>query len=938
MKARLFATLGAVLGMALLSVFAQSDTGATVLRTLAPTDVMAISVAPNSNTAFTVTAPSKVRSFDMASGREGEAYDLACESGSITKFKAGTQYLVGLCTGARNSVVRVNRASKVRESLRLESAPLDVFSNSSGAITFLIAEDSAFNSLNRWTGKALEPLSNLQQELAGILISGATIDGVSLTVVTDRNICNATTTSSTATCQSSFWPSDTAIKLSASGRTFMLFSLFSVFVGSTDGSYLGQAFDLLTNQVAASVAADDDSVIVQYRDGTASRYSITDKKAVGIGAIPALELGSSGRYALGFDRTGSRAVVSGNPNYPVFAPQLANRATLLVNTNVPGVTVSINGSPPESTDGAFEASLEAGTYTIVVAAPGYRTVQRSVTLRERQALSLNVPLERQRGSIRFDTVPQGAVVTLDGKQVGVTPFIATDIALGQHDYTLRLEDYREVSGSVLLEDELIKSVVGTPIEIPGLTFSSTPAGATVLIAGRTAGVTPLTQRNLEPGRVDFTMKFSGYQDFSGRAIVPQEGKGTVEVTLTKVGTTALNLTPRPEGAALRLVSAAAPNARKSLTMFDRKPALPLEELAALTGLGVYGDASTVQLVSGTQTLKLTVGEPQGKNARVFAYQNRLYLPLSELKAFGFIVSTASNGLVRVTSAEDSFDLGVPTNRVFSEALLAPVHQLWTQAFQRSIVLDGVPALPAAALPGVSGKRFKVQDGKLFDTTSGRALATIFKPVAGYRSTLVTVNDAAYLPLELLPLIGNRGAYRQGVLELTIGDLPVRVNVTTAGRVATTTTAARTSYNTLLARQAAEAKAAQAQRAREQAQQQRDEARAAADARVEERRFAEVSAEVERRTENLTYFGNDSQGRDIWGYYDVIDGYFGVAMLYAPTKNRDTWQYCLLPTTIPAIVLDSATGSGGIRVVLQSQGVTARFLITFVKGRCGIRAY
>ena len=57
----------------------------------------------------------------MASGREAESYDLACESGSITKFKAGTQYLVGLCTGAQHSVVRVNRASKVRESVRLES-------------------------------------------------------------------------------------------------------------------------------------------------------------------------------------------------------------------------------------------------------------------------------------------------------------------------------------------------------------------------------------------------------------------------------------------------------------------------------------------------------------------------------------------------------------------------------------------------------------------------------------------------------------------------------------------------------------------------------------------------------------------------------------------------------------------------------------------------
>ena len=219
------------------------------------------------------------------------------------------------------------------------------------------------------------------------------------------------------------------------------------------------AFDPLENPIAASISDDDDSVIVQYKDGRASRSSFSVQYAVTIGAIPALELGGGGKYALGFDRTGSRAVVSGNPNYPVFAPRLANRAILLVNTNVPGVTVSVNGSPLESTDGAFEATLEAGTYTIAVTAPGYRTVQRSVTLRERQALSLNVPLERQRGSIRFDTVPQGAVVILDGKQVHVARR-----KLGEWiswAYRSQLAPFRKLAGTIRRYQDGILAYVAT---------------------------------------------------------------------------------------------------------------------------------------------------------------------------------------------------------------------------------------------------------------------------------------------------------------------------------------------------------------------------------------------------------------------------------------------------------------------------------------------
>ncbi len=138
---------------------------------------------------------------------------------------------------------------------------------------------------------------------------------------------------------------------------------------------------------------------------------------------------------------------------PVAAPPAAPvSARLLVRSSPAGASVAVDGTPRGTTPLTLR-DLTLGTRTVVISRPGYRAVERSITLTaDRPSRSLEVQLTPSNPPARaarptppvttatlvIESRPSGASITLDGKPVGTTPLTLESIAPGKHSVRLEL--------------------------------------------------------------------------------------------------------------------------------------------------------------------------------------------------------------------------------------------------------------------------------------------------------------------------------------------------------------------------------------------------------------------------------------------------------------------------------------------------------------------
>ena len=137
------------------------------------------------------------------------------------------------------------------------------------------------------------------------------------------------------------------------------------------------------------------------------------------------------------------------------------------------------------------------------------------------------------GRLLIRSTPSGARVAVDGTDRGVTPLTLRDLELGSRSIVITRQGFeREERRVVLTEARPSRSVevrlsaqagarprpstpatLGRPAATTGsLLVESVPAGATVALNGKTAGVTPLTVDGLTPGEYRVTLTLAGFAE------------------------------------------------------------------------------------------------------------------------------------------------------------------------------------------------------------------------------------------------------------------------------------------------------------------------------------------------------------------------------------------------------------------------------------------
>ncbi len=103
-------------------------------------------------------------------------------------------------------------------------------------------------------------------------------------------------------------------------------------------------------------------------------------------------------------------------------------------------------------------------------------------------------------TLSLDSEPRGATVRVDGKQLArVTPTTVKVLIGSEHDIVMELSGHRRWSDRVPVSERGTVRVKANLVrERATLVVKTTPVGATVTLAGKRLGVTPLTRRDLSP--------------------------------------------------------------------------------------------------------------------------------------------------------------------------------------------------------------------------------------------------------------------------------------------------------------------------------------------------------------------------------------------------------------------------------------------------------
>ena len=184
----------------------------------------------------------------------------------------------------------------------------------------------------------------------------------------------------------------------------------------------------------------------------------------------------------------------------------------------------------------IDLAASAGVRQIDVQSERYQDYHGTVTVEGcGQHQELNLALTPGWSDVAISSVPTGAIVMVDGAQVGETP-VTLELPAGTHEVHLIAERHKTWQTRLVTE-------AGVPMELSGirlapadgkLMLKSSPAGARVMIGKRYFGQTPL-EVTLTPAIPQVVhLSKAGYKDATRTVQIETDAEQTMEIRLEAV--------------------------------------------------------------------------------------------------------------------------------------------------------------------------------------------------------------------------------------------------------------------------------------------------------------------------------------------------------------------------------------------------------------------
>lgn len=284
-------------------------------------------------------------------------------------------------------------------------------------------------------------------------------------------------------------------------------------------------FVLVSSEALAQEDAPGVIVITAGDDATSGAAIRIDGKPSG--NVPLRKTLSPGRHLVQVGKRGyttfSKWVELGSGQVltlPVtLEPQQAKTGSLLVTADVTGLAVFIDGQRRGGTPLVVNG-LSEGEHLVEIRSPGegYQPFSQVVNVQanERTTVEANVRIAPDLGSLRVIANVPGAIISLDGADIGVAPAAKGGLSPGEHVVTARATGYESVTQTVtvIAGRERVVSLRFTTAstEIPRILVRASVPNATVTIDGVEYGSPPITIEPAELGTHSIVVRATGFRE------------------------------------------------------------------------------------------------------------------------------------------------------------------------------------------------------------------------------------------------------------------------------------------------------------------------------------------------------------------------------------------------------------------------------------------
>jgi len=220
---------------------------------------------------------------------------------------------------------------------------------------------------------------------------------------------------------------------------------------------------------------------------------------------------------------------------------------LYINSVPAGAKVYLNkveqGITPISID-----DVQPGGYQVEVVHGLYLPESKFIEVKSNSYTKDNFKLKANFGKLSISSTPTGAMLWINEKSVGKTPFEVSKYSAGRYSIKLIKEMHYEVTDTIEIKSEggYVNTFKLKP-QFGGARISSDPVGAELSIDGKVVGKTPVIQEQLSSGKHIIHLTKENYFDYE-TAIEIIDGEDFHETFKLKANFGILSVVSEPSGA------------------------------------------------------------------------------------------------------------------------------------------------------------------------------------------------------------------------------------------------------------------------------------------------------------------------------------------------------------------------------------------------------
>jgi TPR repeat protein len=204
-----------------------------------------------------------------------------------------------------------------------------------------------------------------------------------------------------------------------------------------------------------------------------------------------------------------------NPEVRLRLKPIVEIPALSIQTEPEGASILLDGKPPQVPPNTF-AHVPFGSHQLSVTLDGYEPIKQELQVRGGMTPEIRLQLKPivEIPALSIRTEPEGASILLDGKPPQVPPNTFNHVPFGTHRLSVTLDGYEPIQRELQVRRGIAPEVrlQLKPIqEIPALTIQTEPAGASILLDGKSPEVPPSIFTHVPFGSHELSVTLEGYE-------------------------------------------------------------------------------------------------------------------------------------------------------------------------------------------------------------------------------------------------------------------------------------------------------------------------------------------------------------------------------------------------------------------------------------------